>query len=72
MKNKYYWVTRERYGAGWYNIYDEKPQFQYDRRWEGMIIETFCPFYFEKLTGIKLKGGPRGIIKIRGFKPIKA
>ena len=72
---KRYWVTRTD-DESEYFLWDEKPYWFSGALgyWRGDILCTngiighFCPEDFEALTDIKLKGGPRSIVEITGFK----
>ncbi len=76
---KTYWVTRDTqtgFNDDVYTLWRKKPL--YGEIWgdwnscSSDAIAEFCPKIFEKLTGMKLKGGLKSIRKIKGFKPIKA
>lgn len=70
-KEKVYWVTRD--GLGGYSLWSKKPFYvKGDEYWcNHYRLYSLSPNHFESLTDIKLKGGPKSIIKIKGFKVVK-
>jgi hypothetical protein len=73
-KTKSYWVTRggRDRGKGIYELWASKPMWRgrYWWNYRGCLTE-FCSHQLEQLTDIRLKGGPRSIVEIHGFKAVR-
>lgn len=73
MKRKRYWITRAE-ESGLYYLWLTKPEYNRnnnkwtsDRDFAALLFDDT----FEPLTGIKLKGGPKSIICISGFRAVR-
>lgn len=68
---KEFWVTRDR-NDEMVSFWRSEPKHISIGWGYGYRVCMLRADALETLTGIKLKGGPRSIIKIKGFKPIRS